>query len=261
MNDRAMPWILLRGLMRDARHWGGFVERFASRFPGAPVITIDFPGNGELHQQRSLPTIDETAEFCRAELQRRGVQPPYRLLAMSMGAMVAASWAARYPGELGACVLINTSLRPFSRFWERLRPGVYPSVLRMALFKPSVRDAESIVLKLTTTRGDRSVLDHWTAWHQAQPVSRSNALWQLASAIRYVAPAIAPTVPMLVLAGARDRLVNPACSRKLAAAWGCEIREHPDAGHDLPLDDGEWVAAQVQEWLRPRAGTPDKGCS
>jgi hypothetical protein len=24
---------------------------------------------------------------------------------------------------------------------------------------------------------------------------------------------------------------------------------HPDAGHDLPLDDGVWVSQQVKDWL------------
>ncbi|MDB5973059.1 MAG: alpha/beta hydrolase [Hydrocarboniphaga sp.] len=248
MSIEATPWVLLRGLMRDRRHWGRFIERFAERFPGAPVVTIDFPGNGELHEQRSLPTIGETADFCRAELQRRGIAPPYRVLAMSMGAMVAASWATRYPDELEACVLINTSLRPFSRFWQRLRPGVYPSLLKMAFFKPDARESEAIVLRLTTASRDRGVLDDWTAWREAQPVSTANALWQLASAMRYVASRDAPRVRMLVLAGAKDRLVHPACSRKLAKAWGCEIREHPSAGHDLPFDDGEWVAAEVETW-------------
>ena len=250
MND-ATPWLLLRGLMRDRRHWGGFADLLATRFPDAPLLTLDFPGNGERHAQRSLPTIAGTADFCRAELQHRGLAPPYRVLAMSMGAMVAASWAARYPRELDACVLINTSLRPFSRFWQRLRPGAYPAVLKLALLKPDARAAEETVLRLTTASRDASVIGDWAAWREAMPVSKGNALWQLASAMRFVAPREAPAVPMLLLAGARDRLVNPACSHKLAAAWGCEIREHPSAGHDLPFDDGEWVVAQVESWLRP----------
>jgi len=24
---------------------------------------------------------------------------------------------------------------------------------------------------------------------------------------------------------------------------------HPEAGHDLPLDDGAWVAGQIRAWL------------
>lgn len=244
------PWVLLRGLMRDQRHWGPFAALFASRFAGTPIAAVDFPGNGVLHEQRSLASIDATADFCRADLRRRGLKPPYRVLAMSMGAMVAASWARRYSDELAACVLINTSLRPFSRFWQRLRPRAYPSVLKMALLRPSPREAETMVLKLTTSSRDERVLDDWTRWRIAQPVSKTNALRQLAAATRFVTTREAPTVRTLVLVGARDGLVSPDCSRQLAAAWGCEIREHPSAGHDLPFDDAEWVVAQVEDWSR-----------
>jgi hypothetical protein len=34
----------------------------------------------------------------------------------------------------------------------------------------------------------------------------------------------------------------------LAGAWGAALRVHPTAGHDLPLDDGGWVAEQISTW-------------
>jgi hypothetical protein len=47
---------------------------------------------------------------------------------------------------------------------------------------------------------------------------------------------------------AGDRLVDPECSRTLARAWQADFIEHPNAGHDLPLDDGAWVAQQIERW-------------
>jgi len=35
---------------------------------------------------------------------------------------------------------------------------------------------------------------------------------------------------------------------EIARRWSCAIALHPSAGHDLPLDDGAWVAQQVQAW-------------
>jgi predicted alpha/beta hydrolase family esterase len=52
-----------------------------------------------------------------------------------------------------------------------------------------------------------------------------------------------------LLAARQDRLVSVKCSLKLAQGWGCEIRLHPTAGHDIPLDDGIWVTQQVRDWL------------
>jgi pimeloyl-ACP methyl ester carboxylesterase len=56
-------------------------------------------------------------------------------------------------------------------------------------------------------------------------------------------------MPVLVLASAMDALVDPLCSRHLAAEWKTSLAVHPDAGHDLPLDDAAWVARQVRAWL------------
>jgi pimeloyl-ACP methyl ester carboxylesterase len=78
---------------------------------------------------------------------------------------------------------------------------------------------------------------------------RTNALRQLAAAARYRAPSHVPSVPVLLLAGARDRLVDPRCSEALARHWNAPIAVHPAAGHDLALDDGAWVAAQVKAWI------------
>jgi pimeloyl-ACP methyl ester carboxylesterase len=41
--------------------------------------------------------------------------------------MVAVEWASRYPQEIARCVLINTSMRPYSRFHQRLRWQNYPA--------------------------------------------------------------------------------------------------------------------------------------
>lgn len=53
---------------------------------------------------------------------------------------------------------------------------------------------------------------------------------------------------MLLLAGAADQLVDPESSRRLAQCWRAPLRLHPTAGHDLPLDARQWVAAQVASW-------------
>ena len=41
-----MSWILLRGLTREARHWGAFTSLLAQR-SGEDVVTLDLPGSGE----------------------------------------------------------------------------------------------------------------------------------------------------------------------------------------------------------------------
>ena len=42
-------WIFLRGLTRESRHWGGFVDQFQQTIPGSTVIALGLPGNGLLN--------------------------------------------------------------------------------------------------------------------------------------------------------------------------------------------------------------------
>lgn len=243
-------WVFLRGLTRESRHWGDFPAIFRSGIPDAEVVTLDLPGNGRLCRMSSPTRVEAIAEHCRADLAALGIRPPYRLLAMSLGAMAAVAWADRHPQEIEACVLINTSLRPFSPFYRRLRPGNYPALLKLALLGGSDDAWESAILRMTSRMaGSRTqILEAWTAWRREHTVSRRNALRQLWAASRYRAPTRKPAVRMLVLAAAGDALVDPRCSRRLARLWRTDFAEHPVAGHDIPLDDGAWVARQVRDW-------------
>jgi surfactin synthase thioesterase subunit len=83
-------WICLRGLTRESRHWGNFVEQFQQTLQAGQVVALDLPGNGRLNQQRSPLRVQDMVEHCRAELALRHIAPPpYQVLAMSLGAMVA----------------------------------------------------------------------------------------------------------------------------------------------------------------------------
>jgi pimeloyl-ACP methyl ester carboxylesterase len=251
----AAPWVLLRGLTREARHWGRFPQQLGAAFPGVPVICLDLPGNGKLNAQESLPGVEAMADYCHAEIARLGIAGPCRVLAMSLGAMVAVAWAQRHPGDLAAAVLINTSLRPFSPFHNRLRPSNYWRLLRLFGFPASGRRIETAILQMTTRLqlNPAPTIDEWLQWRKENPVSRRNALKQLLTAARYRAPYQRPLARLLLLAGAGDQLVDSRCSLRLAAQWAAPVMLHPAAGHDLPLDDATWVLAQIGCWL----GQPD----
>jgi pimeloyl-ACP methyl ester carboxylesterase len=246
-------WVLLRGLMRETRHWGEFPMLFQNVTGAENVVTLDFPGNGRLHAQTSPANVSEMASHCRSQLKQLGYAPPYRVLALSLGAMAAVEWSAQHPAEIARLVLINTSLAPHNPFYQRLRPANYPALLRF-LISGSVSRREALILRLTSTL-ERSepqrveLLERWISYARECPVTRSNILRQLQAAISYRAAPTKPSVPTLFLAAQQDRLVSVKCSQTLARQWGCPIRLHPAAGHDLPLDDGYWVAQQVKEWL------------
>lgn len=243
-------WILLRGLMRETRHWGDFPARLQAALPHDRVLAIDLPGNGTLHHETSPLQVAEMVQCCRRQLAQRGLSGPYGLVALSLGGMVATAWADSQPGEISRAVLINTSMKPFSPFYRRLRPQNYPSLFWHGLQASHGRQFEQLLLRLTSSRADPTVLPHWLAWRAQHPVSRSNALRQLLAAARFRAPLQKPSPPLLVLAGNADRLVDHRCSLALARGWQTALAVHPWAGHDLPLDDANWVAEQIGNWVK-----------
>lgn len=246
-------WVLLRGLMREARHWGEFPALVQQAVAAEQLVTLDFPGNGQLHTEHSATLVIEMVEHCRAQLKKLGYTPPYSVLALSLGAMVALEWSTQYPSEVKRMVLINTSLASYSPFYHRLHPRNYPALIRYLLCGTTAQ-REALILQLTsmknrTQREQAELLAQWISYAQECPVTRTNILRQLLAAMTYRPTAEIPVVPVLLLAGEQDHLVNVQCSITLAQRWGAVIRLHPTAGHDLPLDDGAWVAQQMQSWL------------
>ena len=246
-----MTWILLRGLTREARHWGDFAAQLEARLASGKVTALDLPGNGEFHQQASPLTVQGMVAFTRQQLLAQGIKPPYQLLAMSLGGMVATSWAQRYPQEVDRLVLINTSMRPFSSITQRLRPGNWLALLELAARWGNAQHAERSIHRITCNQVAQRDADlmTWQQIRRSAPVSSANALRQLVAAARYACAPQTPRCPALVLSSRADRLVSPVCSTQLAAAWQVTHHTHPWAGHDLPHDDWPWICERVTSWI------------
>ena len=242
-------WILLRGLTRERGHWGSFLPLLQQACPEDVLLPLDLPGSGVFHDQTSPGTVQAMVPHCRMQLASMGVKPPYQVLALSMGAMVAVAWAQAYPGEISRQVLINTSLRPFNPFYQRLQPHNLATVARLLLSMAGAQAWEHAIWRMTSRLSDPAVVKDWVQLRQLHPVTPLNALRQLWAASRFTAPEQPPATPTLLLASTRDSLVNVRCSRALAQRWHWPLAEHPAAGHDLALDDGPWVLDQINAWL------------
>ena len=251
-------WVLLRGLSRAGGHWGVFPQHLLNELraiqPASRVLLLDLPGTGELRRQASPTQVSAIVDACRAELQRRNVQGPVSLVGMSLGAAVLSDWAARYPAEVEAGVLINASLRPFSELFRKSRPLNYLGLLLLSLSRFSARMREERVLSLTTRMTPtQAVIDRWVELQRQHPLGVRNTARQLLASVRYRASRTRPAAPMLLLCSKGDGLVDWRCSQAMSRAWGAPLRLHTKAGHDLPLDDPQWVARAVAEWLRDRS--------
>lgn len=244
-------WIFLRGLVREAAHWDDFPARFESAIPGSRTYLIDLPGTGTHWRQASPTTMPEIMEAARREALGLAAGRPFYLLSISLGSMVALEWAGCHPAELAGAVLINTSLRGLSPLHQRLSCACWPLLCRI-LASADVAQRERLILELTSAlqHPPPGLVETRVAIHQRHPVRLGNVFRQLWAAARHCPSTDKPPIPLLLLNSLGDRMVDPGCTQAIAQRWDMRPVTHPWAGHDLPLDDADWVLAEVAAWLR-----------
>jgi pimeloyl-ACP methyl ester carboxylesterase len=250
-----MNWLLLRGLAREQRHWGDFPDILRARLAGDVVHALDLPGAGTEHARRSPGSIAAITRDVRGRwlLLRERHEGPWSVVAASLGGMVAMEWCRSAPSDFERAVLINSSAGNLSPPWQRLDLRAAPGVLRTLLSTAPVKRQRRILQMTTRLRTDLdSLAEQYARWQREAPMARANVVRQiLAGALFRAPPRLA--VPALVLSGARDPFTDPRCPRRVAEHLGAQLRVHPDAGHDLPLDAPEWVADRIVEWARASA--------
>lgn len=245
-------FILLRGLTRESAHWGDFVPRLQAAFPNAKLTLLDLPGAGPYFRETSPNSVKGILEKVRAQAIEHGaLATPAMLVAVSLGGMVAWEWLLNYPEEIGAAVLINISLGGVSPFYHRLRWQCYGKLFAAAGNR-RIEAREPGLLKLLSNREEnyRQIAENWIKIQEVRPVSGKNAYRQLYAAATYQPGDIKPKPPILLLNSLGDKLVAPRCSEVIRQKWNLELHSHPWGGHDLTLDDSEWVVAEIDDWIR-----------
>lgn len=246
MSGKKQKWFFLRGLVREAGHWSGFLEAFASAFPEVEVIALDLPGNGSRFQELSPTNIPQMAEMVREEFLKHRGEENY-LFAISLGAMVGFQWMHKHPDDFKGAVMLNTSMRGLSPVFHRLHPRNYIRIIGM-IFSSNPESVERGILEMTSHSRERfeHLAREWVKIQKARPVSLRNLVRQLLAAMRFHPPKERPKSKVLLLNSLGDRLVSPSCSEKIADYWNVPIKTHPTAGHDLTLDASQWVIEHVK---------------
>lgn len=102
---------------------------------------------------------------------------------------------------------------------------------------------------ISNTESGWTKASEFAAFAAEAPVPVSTLIRQLTAASRSKSPATL-SVPLHVLCSDGDRMVSADCSRAIAKKYGARLDVHPSGGHDLPLDDPEWVAQRLSEGAR-----------
>lgn len=250
MKTDRTAWVLIRGLAREHNHWGPFIDQFRHAFPQDDVLPIDLPGSGEFVKERSPTSMSGIFNFVRAHaIERARSQSQFKLVAISLGGMVAMEWMRQKPEDLAGCVLMNTSSRTLSPFYHRLRWQVWSTFAKiLGTQNVKERERQLVDLLINSEEAREKALPLWIKIANERPTSYLNFTNQLMAAMRFDVLHEKPSVPVLVLSSLGDRFVDPSCSTVLHEKWGWPIERHPWAGHDLPWDDAKWAISKISAW-------------
>lgn len=238
-------WLLLRGLSREKRQWGSFPEQL--RAAGAlRVERLDLPGVGSARDREAPWTVDAMVEDLELRfLEATAGEPgPWGILGVSLGGMVALAWTHRTPERFSSAVIVNSSAGDLARPTQRLRLPNVPTLIRAAWASPVQRELLVLGMNTSAHGGNVALAEEWAAYRQEYPVGNGVIARQMVAGLRFRSPPELGTSTLFV-SGACDRFVDPLCTKRLALRYGAPHVEHPTAGHDLPLDDPDWLLRQM----------------
>jgi esterase/lipase len=133
-------------------------------------------------------------------------------------------------------------------FWKRLTPNSM-AIVWQAFFEKDIAKREKAIIEMTSNlkKNDPQLIDSWIKIAQKNNFSKITAINQLAAAAQFSLPNKIK-IPMFVLTSRADRMVNYECSKHIAEKYKVPIKIHPTAGHDIAIDDPNWVIEQVVNW-------------
>lgn len=240
--SRVNKWVLIRGLIRSKYHWQSFPEELIKSKIASEVFCTELTGNGYEYKTITPYQISTTVDQLRSQV-------PFKenigVIAISLGGMLAAKWAQTYPDEIKKLVIINSSSN-LSAFYHRLNPKNYLQIFKLiAQNDPS--KLEKFILEVTSnnTQKWQPLLKSYTEFSLQNRVHLKSLINQI-QLTQQVDFKLKPKTEVLVLASQNDRLVSYKCSQDIAKQWQVPIEVHQSAGHDLPLDDPDWIIQKIQ---------------
>ncbi|WP_404393341.1 alpha/beta fold hydrolase [Humibacillus xanthopallidus] len=261
------------------------------------VVAVDLPGTVTGHTgdpYRRGPSAHLDALFVSAFVRRLRLDRPVVLHGWSTGGLVAALAAGMMPEQTRGVVLVAPTL-PWRRAspvealgWQtmgRLAVATGPPLARIVLRLAGRRIVDAKRNAILTggavspgragpvggdpSRVSRAQVDLWLESLEVareHPERLAGTATALASAVRAMFITQRPTtealdalrMPVLVLRGTDDPLVDPASLTEHARRPGWTLRAVDGAGHLLPVEAPDLCAQAVGKWLADTGPTADK---
>ena len=261
--------VCVHGLGGSLLNWAALAPLLT---PTCRVVALDLAGFGHTRGGSRSTSVHANQRLLHRFLTEV-VGTPAILVGNSMGGLISILQASERPDTVAGLALVDPALpialdaRPDPRVVATFAAFLVPVVGRRVLSRrrdsASAQEAAHAMLQLCCedpSRVPADVIDlHVELAHERRAYSdvdgemlsaAQSLLWVLADRRRYAAMQKAIDVPVLLLHGDRDRLVNIASARAAAAAnpsWRFEVAY--GVGHVPQLEVPDWTAQRILRWL------------
>jgi pimeloyl-ACP methyl ester carboxylesterase len=229
----SIPLILLPGQLNDAALWANQIHDLADL--AGPILVPDLTQDD---------TLGAMAERVLAQ-----APPVFAAAGLSMGGYLLFELLRRAPERIDRAAFINSSARADDEVQARRRRGLAVAV-EIGQFKGVTRKALAGIV--APENADRPGLAQ-TVMSMTERVGRAAFQRQQRALLARPdsrADLAAITVPVLVIAGAQDRLTPPVLGEEIAAAIPhARFALLDPAGHLAPLEQPARVSELMREWL------------
>jgi pimeloyl-ACP methyl ester carboxylesterase len=244
----ATPIVLLHGIGSRAESWLPLARSLAIE---NTIIAWDAPGYGaSMVLPKTTPRIDDYADALAALLRAAGLDEVI-LIGHSLGALIAARFAATRPRSVRALALLSPALGYGVAPGATLPPTIQARIDDLDRQGPT-RFAAARAARLVhePERNPELVARVRDAMASARQPGYGQAVHALASGdLLADAPKLA--MPTLVAVGAEDLVTPPAGARRVHAALpdARGYAEIAHAGHALPQQAPDATARLLRPWL------------
>jgi len=175
---------------------------------------------------------------------------PGWLVGWSLGGVLAVQLLRRYPERFCGVVTIasNACFSARTDWPEAMSADTFKAFISDAREKPEKIIKRFALLVCQGSTNPRE-LTKKLQWSDADPLQRLNHLALLGVLDNRIHLSRA-TQPILHCLAGQDALVPATVASDLQALNAqARLRLHPDASHALPLEQPEWLAQQIAEWI------------
>lgn len=240
-----IPLVAFHGAYSSRREVSGFLEPMLA---GRSVkrIYVDLPGHGESRPSGSVESPDDVLDLVDLMLGAKCPEGPFLLLGHSWGAHFARAVAARHPGRVAGLALICA-------FVPGEQKPAAPTVVRDDAVSAALTAAEREEFEGYFVVRTRETLERFR--HDVAPAGGDVDTDTLEKAIdaaplRVDPDAVVVDAPVLAVSGRNDSWVGWERQEALGHRYPrATVVTVADAGHALPHERPELVAALLGDWL------------